>query len=59
MANISAYLESVLLNYSLRGTVATPAAWAVGLSLGVPASTSPHRLVQRLHRPVRQPMPQQ
>jgi hypothetical protein len=40
MAAISAYLEAVLLNYSLRGTTATPAAWAVGLSLGVPSSTS-------------------
>ena len=40
MANVSAYLEKVLFDYSLKGTVVTPAAWSVGLSLGVPSSTS-------------------
>ena len=41
MANVSAYAEKAMLDWVLGGATPTrPAAWAVGLSLGVPSSTS-------------------
>ncbi len=41
MAGVSALYEKALLDYSLKGSTATlPAAWAVGLSFGVPSSIS-------------------
>ena len=41
MAGISAYLQKVLLDWDLTTTAPTkPAAWSVGLSLGVPSSVS-------------------
>lgn len=41
MAAVSAYLAKAMLDWSLGGAAATePAAWAVGLSLGVPSSVS-------------------
>lgn len=41
MAGVSAYLEKVLLDWCLTTVAPTkPAGWSVGLSLGVPSSTS-------------------
>lgn len=41
MANVSAYAEKAMLDWVLGGATPTrPAAWAVGLSLGVPSSVS-------------------
>lgn len=41
MAAVSAYLAKAMLDWSLGGATPTrPGAWAVGLSLGVPSSTS-------------------
>lgn len=41
MSNISAYAEKAMLDWVLGGATPTrPAAWGVGLSLGVPSSTS-------------------
>lgn len=41
MAALSAYAEKAVLDWLLGGATPTrPAAWAVGLSLGVPSSTS-------------------
>lgn len=48
MANIAAYLEKALLDWTLGGatpTRPTAASVAVGLSLGVPASTSGSEMV--------------
>jgi hypothetical protein len=41
MPGVGAYLEGVLLNYSLNtGSVTRPTNWAVGLSQGAPSSIS-------------------
>ena len=41
MAGIAAYAEKAMLDWSLNATAVTrPAAWSVGLSLGVPSSIS-------------------
>ena len=41
MAAVSAYAEKAILDWLLGGATPTrPTAWAVGLSLGVPSSTS-------------------
>lgn len=41
MANVGAFAEKLALDFLLRSaTAGIPAAWGVGLSLGVPSSTS-------------------
>ncbi len=41
MAGISAYAEKAILDWVLGGAVPTrPAAWGIGLTIGVPSSTS-------------------
>lgn len=40
MAGVGAFFQKAILDWSLRGVGSAPAAWFVGVSLGVPSSTS-------------------